>query len=652
MATITPNQKNRLLSLQTSLGQDVLIPTGFNGIEELSKLFEFKIAAVSTQQNITADQILGKSATLSITRPDSDPRVFNGIVASFSASYAVVQGLRAYELVLRPKLWLLTKTSDCKIFQNNTVLQITDSIFSENQITNYKKQAITGSHPSRDYCVQYMETDFDFLMRIWAEEGIYYYFDHKNDQHTLVLSDSINGYCDCQDNKVTHAPAVQNETIVITKWDNGSNFVSGKYTLNDYNFEQPSTNLIATTNTTLSNAQFKTWELYNYPGNYTQKSDGQNLSRTRMEEIEAAYAVSTGEGKYRGFMPGSKITMDTHEVKAEEKKNYVISYVEHQAFEETHLGTTTTPVSYANKFKTLPATTVFRPPLITRRPLIPGPQTAKVVGPSGEDIYCDKYGRIRVQFFWDRYGKNNENSSCWIRVAQVFAGANWGTIYTPRIGMEVIVAFLDGDPDQPLVVGSVYNADNMPPYTLPGSKTQSGIKTRSTTKGTSSTYNEMRIEDKKDSELFYFRAQKDFQREVMNNDTLSVSNDRTLTITKNLSETVSEGNMSSTVSKGNKSTTVSKGNVAMDINSGNYNLTLGTGSANVKCNGGSILLQAATSITLKVGSNQIVINQAGVTIKGTMVESTATGTSKTAGAIVQVNGSGMVKMAGGVVTIN
>ena len=192
----------------------------------------------------------------------------------------------------------------------------------------------------------------------------------------------------------------------------------------------------------------------------------------------------------------------------------------------------------------------------------------------------------------------------------------------------------------------------MPPYALPGSKTQSGIKTRSTTKGTSSTYNEMRIEDKKDSELFYFRAQKDFQREVMNNDTLSVSNDRTLTITKNLSETVSEGNMSSTVSKGNKSTTVSKGNVAMDINSGNYNLTLGTGSANVKCNGGSILLQAATSITLKVGSNQIVISQAGVTIKGTMVESTATGTSKTAGAIVQVNGSGMVKMAGGVVTIN
>ena len=652
MSDIEPNQKDRLLSLQTPLGKDTILPTDFSAKEGLSELFDFKISAVSNQQNILPDQILGKSVTLSIARPKSNPRIFNGIVTTFSASYAVVSNLRAYQLTLRPKAWLLTKTSDCKIFQNKTVLQITDSIFSENQITNYKKQGITGSHPSRDYCVQYQETDFDFLCRIWAEEGIYFYFDHQNNEHTLVLSDSVNGYCDCLDKSVNHAPKIQNDTISINKWDNDSVFVSGKYTLNDYNFEQPTTNLTSTTVTTLSNSQFKSWELYNYPGNYTQKNDGQNLSRYRMEQVESAYAVVKGEGNYRGFMPGAKFTMEQHEVKAEEKKKYVLSSVEHLAVDESHLGNTTRESSYSNKFEAIPATTVFRPLPVTRRPLIPGPQTAKVVGPSGEDIYCDKYGRIRVQFFWDRDGKNNENSSCWIRVAQVFAGANWGTIYTPRIGMEVIVAFLDGDPDQPLVVGSVYNADNMPPYALPGQKTQSGIKTRSTTKGTSSTYNEMRIEDQKDSELFYFRAQKDFQREVMNNDTLTVSNDQTITITKNRSETVSEGNMSTTVSKGNKSTTVSKGNVAMDVTSGNYNLTLGSGSANVKCNGGSILLQAASSITLKVGANEIVISQSGVTIKGTMVQSTATGTSKITGAIVQVNASGMAKIAGATVMIN
>ena len=317
--------------------------------------------------------------------------------------------------------------------------------------------------------------------------------------------------------------------------------------------------------------------------------------------------------------------------------------MEHKAIDETHLGNSTNPSTYSNSFKALPATTVYRPPPDTRRPLIAGPQTAKVVGPSGEDIYCDKYGRIRVQFFWDRDGKNNENSSCWIRVAQVFAGANWGTIYTPRIGMEVVVVFLDGDPDQPLVIGSVYNENNMPPYALPGAKTQSGIKTRSTTKGTSSTYNEMRIEDKKDSELFYFRAQKDFQREVMNNDTLTVSNDQTITVKQNLSETISEGNMSSTISKGNKS---------IDVQKGNYNLTLASGNMSVQCNGGNITMKAANSITFQVGSNQIIINQSGVTIKGTMVQSTATGTSKTTGNIVQVNGSGMVKVSGATVTIN
>lgn len=643
MAKINPNQKNRLLSLTTSLGENTLIPTSFTGIESFSNLFEFKIIAVSTQDNITPDQILGQSATLSISRPQEQPREFNGIVATFSASYAVAAGLRTYEVTLRPKVWLLTRTTDCKIFQNKSVLQITDTIMSDNQITNYKKQAITGNHPSRDYCVQHRETDFDFLKRIWAEEGIYFYFDHKNNQHTLVLSDSINGYSECLDKTVIHAPASESDTISISNWSNNNNFVSGKYTLNDYNFEQPNTNLTSTTNTTLSNSQFKTWELYDFPGNYTQKSDGQSLSRYRMEEVEAHYAIATGEGNYRGFMPGAKITMNTHEVKSEEKKKYVISYVEHKAVDETHIGNTTIPSTYSNSFKALPATTVYRPPLDTRRPLIAGPQTAKVVGPSGEDIYCDKYGRIRVQFFWDRDGKNNENSSCWIRVAQVFAGANWGTIYTPRIGMEVVVVFLDGDPDQPLVIGSVYNENNMPPYTLPGEKTQSGIKTRSTTKGTSSTYNEMRIEDKKDSELFYFRAQKDFQREVMNNDTLTVSNDQTITVKQNLSETISEGNMSSTISKGNKS---------IDVTSGNYNLTLASGNMSVQCNGGNITMKAANSITFQVGSNQIVINQSGVTIKGTMVQSTATGTSKTTGNIVQVNGSGMVKVSGATVTIN
>ena len=663
MATIDPNQKDRLLSLNTPLGKDTLIPTSFTGKESFSELFEISVFAASTQQNITPEQILGKEVTLSVSTPKADAREFNGIVTSFSSSFAVVRGMRTYHMLVRPKLWLLTKTSDCRIYQNKTVLQIADTILSENGITNYKKQGITGQHPSRDYCVQYMETDYDFLRRIWAEEGIYFYFEHKNNQHTLIISDSCSGYYDCPDKNVTHAPANQQQIIAIEQWDTRNSFISGKITLNDYNFQQPNTNLNSTTNTTVSNPSFKSWELYQYPGDFTQKNDGQSLSRDRMELVETDYAISDGRSKYRTFCPGAKIVMKTHEVESEQGKSYVLASVEHEGKDDTHLGSSNASnvTAYTNSFSALPATTAFRPPLATRRPLISGPQTAKVVGPSGEEIYCDKYGRIKVQFHWDRQGKNDENSSCWIRVAQILAGQNWGSVFTPRVGMEVIVIFLDGDPDRPLIIGSVYNEDNMPPFALPGNKSQSGIKTRSTTKGTSSTYNEMLFEDKKGSELFSIRAQKDFQKEVVNNDTIKVNNDQSITIVNNRTEEVQKGNESITISKGNRtlsvaegnmSTTVSKGNVAMDITSGNYAMTLASGNATLKCSGGSMTLQAATSITLKVGSNSIVISQSGIAIKGTMVQIEATGTAKMSGQIAQISGSGMVKITGGVVNIN
>lgn len=663
MATINPNQKNRLLTLDTPLGSDALIATSFTATESLSELFKVNVFAVSTQENIVASKILGKSVTLSVSTPKDSPRNFNGIVTSFSASHAVVRGTRAYQFEISPKIWLLTKTSDCRIFQNKTVIQITDTILSENGITNYKKQGLTGSHPARDYCVQYMETDLDFLMRIWAEEGIYYYFTHSKNQHTLVLSDSCNGYFDCPDKDVIHAPAIQNDILSITKWESRQNFITGKVTLNDYNFQQPTANLSSTTTTTAPNPDFKSWEIYHYPGDYTQKDQGQHLSRDRMEQIESEFESSAGSGKYRSFCPGGKFTMKTHEVKAEQGKSYVLTSVEHEGKEKTHIGALDqSEIShYQNSFRFIPAKTVFRPTPHSRRPLIPGPQTAKVVGPSGEDIYCDKYGRIKVQFFWDRQGKSDENSSCWIRVSQMFAGSGWGSVFTPRVGMEVIVIFLEGDPDRPLVIGCVYNEDNMPPYTLPGDKTQSGIKTRSTTKGSSSTYSEMRIDDKKGSELFYLRAQKDFQREVINNDTTTINNDQSITVVNNRTEEVQKGNESITITKGNRkitvaqgnmSTTVSKGNVSMDIGSGNYALTLSGGNAALKCNGGSMTIQAATSITLKVGSNSIEISQSAITIKGTMVQVNATGTAKFSGQVTQINGSGMVKMSGGIININ
>ncbi|GGF57802.1 hypothetical protein GCM10007301_16890 [Azorhizobium oxalatiphilum] len=687
-AAITPVQTNRLLQLTTPLGGDVLIATDLSGTEGLSQLFSFTVSMVSSNAAITPDQMLGKAVTVKIARPDSDPRCINGIVTRFLAGDQSVDGLRRYQAVLSPKLWLLTRTADCRIFQNQSVTQIADTLLSDGGVTDYKKQGLSGTHPTRDYCVQYRETDFAFLQRIFAEEGIYFYFQHTDSGHTLVLSDSTSGYADCADKSVNHAPAATGQTIGVQEWSSGFAFQSGKTTLSDYNFEQPTTDLTASTTTVLSNSAFKSWEIYDYPGDYTQKSDGTSLSRVRMEADEANYAVSPGASTYAGFMPGTKFTMTKHEVSSEQGKQYTLAVVDHVAKDYSHLGNQTKDVTYSNRFTAIPATVAWRPQPVTRRPLIPGPQTATVVGPSGEEIYCDKYGRIRLQFHWDRLGKNDENSSCWVRVSQSLAGATWGAQFIPRVGMEVVVAFLEGDPDRPLVVGTVYNGQNMPPYTMPDNKTQSGIKTRSSTGGSATTFNELRFEDKKDSELVYMHAQKDFTREVENDDKLTVKHDQTLTIKNDRTETVQEGNESVTISKGNRtltvsegndtttvsqgnraatisqgnesltvsqgnlSTTVSQGNVSTTVSSGNHTVSLGSGNATLQCDGGSITLQAAQTITLKVGGNSLTISQSGMTLNATQISISGSAKVEVSGAMVNVSGSGTVQVKGGMVTIN
>ncbi|TCT02470.1 type VI secretion system Vgr family protein [Aquabacter spiritensis] len=674
-----PVQTGRLIQLTTPLGGDVLIATEVSGDEGLSRLFRFTVEMSSTNAGITADSLLGKSMTVKLARPGEDPRAINGIVTAFSAADQMVNGMRRYQAVIEPKLWLLTRTADCRIFQNQTVVQIAETLLSDGGITDYKKQGISGTHPSREYCVQYRETDFDFLVRILAEEGIYFYFQHESGKHTLVLSDSTSGYTDCADKSVQHAQPTSSLTLAVHTFSSGYSFQSGKTTLKDYDFEQPTSDLTATTTTVLTNSAFKSWEIFDYPGDYTQKSDGTSLSRTRMETPEAAYAVASGTATYPSFVPGAKFTMAKHEVASEQNKQYVLETVTHHARDLSHLGNQDDAVGYSNRFTALPATVAYRPPPVTRRPLIPGPQTALVVGPSGEEIYCDKYGRVKLQFYWDRLGKKNEQSSCWVRVGQWISGATWGSQFTPRVGMEVIVAFLEGDPDRPLVVGSAYNGQNMPPYTLPDNKTQSGIKTRSSSGGSATTFNELRFEDKKDSELVYMHAQKDFTREVVNDDTLTVQHDQTITVKNNRTETVQEGNESVTISKGNRSvtisegnesltvtkgnqsvtvsqgnqtTTVSKGNSSTTVSSGNYTLDLGSGNATLKCDGGSITLQAAQTITLKVGGNSITINQSGITLSATQISLSGSAKVQVSGPMVNISGSGTVSVKGGLVNIN
>ena len=315
---------------------------------------------------------------------------------------------------------------------------------------------------------------------------------------------------------------------------------------------------------------------------------------------------------------------------------------------------------YENRFRCLPLEIPFRPARETPRPVVHGTQTAVVVGPPGEEIFTDKYGRIKVQFHWDRDGKNDADSSCWVRVATPWAGQQWGVIHIPRVGQEVVVAFEEGDPDRPIMVGSVYNAAMMPPYKLPDNKTQSGVKTRSTLKGGDKNFNELRFEDKKDSEDIYFHAEKDFHRVVEHDDDLKVGHDQTIEVKNDRTEKVKEGDEKVTIEKGNRTIVVEtgddahqikKGNRDVQIDMGNDTLTIKMGNQTTKLNLGASSTEAMQSIELKVGQSSIKLDPTGVTIQGLMITITGQVQTQVSGLMTTISGSAMLQESGGIIMI-
>ncbi len=646
---MTITQQNREMSVTTPLGDDVLLLTAFTGQEGISRLFHFELEFLSENTGIAAKDIIGKSITW-VIQSEGGPRYFNGNVSRFTAGPMRSQGQRSYRAEVVPWLWLLTRTADCRIFQNKTAPDIIEQLFKEYGFTAYQKN-LTATYVQREYCVQYRETDFAFISRLMEQEGIFYFFQHDNNKHTLVWADAKSAYQDCAENQVTYTAGelVPNH---VDRWDHGYEFRSGKYTQTDYNFETPATDLQSQTTTIMPVTDTQKYEVYDYPGLYAKKADGTAWTKVRMEEEETAFEVVHGAGSCRTFSPGCKFTMQTHECSSEAGKGYVITGIEHSAADESYVAGDGQAQPYRNTFTCIPDSTTFRPPRVTPRPTIKGPQTAVVVGPSGEEIYTDKYGRVKVQFYWDREGSKDENSSCWIRVAESWAGKNWGIVFNPRIGQEVVIDFLEGDPDRPLITGRVYNAQQMPPYTLPDNQTQSVIKSRSSKDGTTDNFNELRFEDKKDSELIFFHAEKDFQREVENNDTLKVGfdkkdkGDQTITIFNNRSLTVGckdadDGSQTTTIfnddkltvgcsdakevsqtisiykdrttslETGNETLTVKQGNRSVTIQQGNESLTVSQGTRTVTVQGDDTheVKQGNRTVKIDMGNDNLTVTQ-------------------------------------------
>ncbi|WP_053188024.1 type VI secretion system Vgr family protein [Pseudomonas thivervalensis] len=523
-------QNNRLVQVDSPLGGDVLLLQGMEGSEELGRLFHYELDLTSEDRAITFDQLLGKPMGLTLELYDGGKRYFHGIVCSCRQLTGHGQ-FAGYRVSLRPWFWLLTRTSDCRIFQNKTVPDIIKQVFRDLGFSDFE-DSLSGSYREWEYCVQYRETSFDFVSRLMEQEGIYYYFRHEQSRHVLVLADAYGAHTTAPDYASVpfYPPDRQmRERDHFYDWQLAREVQPGSLALNDYDFLRPRASLEVRSSVPRSHTNAD-YPLYDYPGEYIQSNDGDHYARTRIEAIHSQFERVQLRGRARGIGCGHLFTLTGYD-RADQNREYLVVVARYQIRQDPYeSGQSDVAEQFVSELDCMDANQAFRPLPLTPMPIVRGPQTAVVVGPSGEEIWTDQYGRVKVHFHWDRHDQSNENSSCWIRVSQAWAGKNWGSVQLPRIGQEVIVSFLEGDPDRPIITGRVYNAEQTVPYALPANATQSGTKSRSSKGGSPANFNEIRMEDKKGAEQLFIHAEKNQDIEVENDETHWVGHDRSKTI--------------------------------------------------------------------------------------------------------------------------
>ncbi|HCI49158.1 MAG TPA: type VI secretion system tip protein VgrG [Holosporales bacterium] len=611
--------KNVYLTITTALGKDAFILNKFEGTEGFCSLFEFKAELYATHvanasnNDIDFTALLQESATIAIQFQYS-VKYISGIVTRFTQGSTVAvtdpqnyrqQERTYYYLTLRPKLWLATLRENCKIFQNMATLDIIKEVLGDHSITIMDNTSSAGQ-TVREYCVQYNESDFQFISRLMEAEGIYYFFAHLAGDHILVLCDA----------STTLQP--NSEVSLISNIQNANEpsahlaglfdlrvcqeLVSSIYTTQDYDFEKPTAPLKAT-----SQGEGTDQEVYNYPGNYVVQTDGTKISDRRLTAIEFPFAYCTGRTNIPLLQVGTTFTLTNCPRQTENKKDFAIYEIQHEG-KQAETNEDLEQSLYSNKVTFFHKIQPYSPPLKTPRPKIYGTQTAIVTGKAGEEIWTDQYGRVLVKFHWDLSDTKDDKTSCWIRVSQGWVGKSWGILFTPRIGQEVIVSFLNGDPDYPLITGCVYNGDNPPPY-LPDTPTKSTIMTNSSKGGGG--FNELRFEDLKDSEQIFMHAQKDLDTEVFNgNRTATIFNNEgtggndTLTLKKgNRTMTLNEGNETILLDKGNRSVTLTQGNETIILTQGNQATTLQQGNQDITLAAGNQTTNVTGNVATVVSGN-------------------------------------------------
>jgi len=631
-------------TLHTPLGQTLLFQS-LSASEELGRLFEFNVLALAeARTDVDLEGLLGKPAHVSLQIDDEKQRHLHGLIASAgldgaSGPYA------AYRLVLRPWLWLATLRADTRIFQNIKIDALIKQVLQPyGGDIEFKLQ---GSYPTYEYCVQYRESDFNFVSRLMEQEGLYYYFRHAEGKHTLVIVDAMGA----------HEPFPGHATFkfrqglgdgqhvgVVSEWRHHFELQPAKSTLNDYNYLTPSTGLLKSSASMHGGAP-AALDVYDPPGEYLSPAEGQRYAKLRMEEADARRAAASANTNLRVVATGATFELADHPRDAENAKYLVVGTHIDIVYSGYEAGRRDS--HFSCRFNALRARDVFRSQRITPKPYIGGTQSAVVVGAAGDEIHTDQHGRIKVQFHWDRLGKKDQNSSCWLRVATPLAGKAWGMIALPRVGQEVVVQFVEGDPDRPIVLGSVYNAEQIPPYLLPDHATVSTFRSRSSKGGVAANFNELAFEDKLGQEYIRLHAEKDLLELVKHDAHLEVGNDQFRIVGKNLTEEIGE-NAARTIGKSladtiaeNVQTTIGK-DVSVDIG-GKQGVNVASDASYAA--GASISVESGSGTDVSVGTNLHIKAGANVVIE-------ATGTLTLKGAMVNIEGSGPVSINGAVVKVN
>ena len=694
--------KNRMLRMKGSFSSEKVFLKNARVEEGLSKLTDTRIEFLSSDSALDMQDFIGTIITIELDEGESTKHYFSG--TCISVEYiGLYQGLQHFVAELRPWLWFLTKARNNRIFQEMTAPDIITDVLGVHGFSGDVEKSLSGTYKSRTYCVQYRESDFDFICRLMEEEGIYYYFKSEDHKVKLVIADSVSA----------HNPIPKNAEIEfhfreehyrrkndhIFEWADGTWVTGGRVTIDDYDFTSPKKDLKAVKALPKGKHGHKDYKYYDYPGHIRTEGTGDTFARIKMEAEAVKHKLSRGVGNVRGLRAGATFKLKGHPRVAAGKNEFLVVNAVHLMQIETDYEDTETLNNPFNKgnsaefgernkdtyrceFSVIPKSEPYRAAQSTPWPAIPGLHTAVVTGPSGEEIYTDEYGRIKVQFHWDRVGANDENTTCWVRVAMPWTGKNWGMIHIPRIGNEVVIQFEEGDPDRPICTGMLYNGENKPPYALPANMTQTGIVTRSSKQGSGSTFNELIFEDKKEAEFVRFQSERDYMQTIKNNATITIGlehtdkGDLTQTIHRNKTETLNTGDHTFTVKAGNEvvkikkdqtktvegkvtqtitdnyTQTIKMGNYARTIKMGNFKHDVKMGNHATKVNLGSITEDAMQKIEMKVGSSSIKIDQTGVTIKGLMIKIEGTAMLEAKAPMSTVKGDAILILKGGVTMIN